>query len=193
MDLWLVSHHSTNQPINLLRMTSIRLITQPTPALLDGLCQLLIDSVNGGASVGFLAPLSHDKALHYWQGVFAALGPDLVLWVAENDEQVLGSVQLSLCQKENGQHRAEVQKLFVYSSARGGGIASKLMQTLEAYSIQVNRSLLVLDTEAGSNAEKLYRRLQYQRVGEIPNYAKSSGGTLRATAYYYKLLAKHQA
>ncbi|MCW1970992.1 MAG: GNAT family N-acetyltransferase [Anaerolineae bacterium] len=170
-------------------MTNIHRIAQPTPALVDGLCQVLIDSVNGGASVGFLAPLSHDKALHYWQGVFAALGPDLVLWVAEDDEQVLGAVQLSLCQKENGQHRAEVQKLFVHRQARGSGIASRLMQTLEDYAKQERRSLLVLDTDAGSNAEKLYQKLGYLRIGEIPQYALSPDGTLHGTAYYYKILA----
>ena len=172
----------------------IRQITQANATLRNSLRDLLIDSVHGGASVGFPAPLSPNKADQYWDGVFAALAsdapsPNLVLWVAEQDGQVIGSVQLSLCQKENGQHRAEVQKLFVHRQARGGGIASQLMQTLEQYAKKQGRSLLVLDTDAGSNAEKLYQKLGYQRIGEIPQYALSPDGTLHATAYYYKILA----
>lgn len=155
---------------------------------IEQLSELLQDVVDGGASVGFLAPLSLTEATEYWQTVMASLGEGLALWVALQQGRVVGAVQLSLCLKNNGLHRAEVQKLFVLRTQRGRGIAQKLMTQLEAFALRHERTLLVLDTEAGSAAESLYQRLGWLRVGEIPNYAKSPAGALRATALYYKLL-----
>lgn len=154
----------------------------------ESLSRLLIDCVAGGASVGFLAPLPPATAATYWNKVAADLGPGLALWVAESEGTVVGSVQLSLCLKENGCHRAEVQKLFVHSAFRGQGIASRLMAAVESFAREQGRSLLVLDTQAGSHAETVYRHLGWTRLGEIPNYARSPDGTLHATAYYFKEL-----
>lgn len=156
--------------------------------LAPGLRELLIDSVDGGASVGFLAPLGAAEADRYWQGVAAELGTGLWLWIAHADDQVLGSVQLAPCGKANGRHRAEVQKLMVHSRLRGRGLARQLMQAAEQAARADARSLLVLDTQAGSNAETVYQRLGWQRAGEIPGYAAQPDGQLRATAYYYKML-----
>ena len=169
-------------------MLSIRRISAFDHSLSDGLVNLLIDSVDGGASVGFLSPLSPVTAARYWQGVFSSLGDGLVLWVAEQDGEIVGSVQLALCQKENGMHRAEVQKLLVLSSARRRGIASALMAELETFARADKRTLLVLDTLVGSPAEVVYQRLHWQRAGEIPGYAASPDGALHATAYYFKLI-----
>lgn len=167
-------------------MLSIRRISASDHSLNDGLVRLLIDSVDGGASVGFLSPLSPATAARYWQGVFSALGDGLVLWIAEKEGEVVGSVQLALCQKENGIHRAEVQKLLVLSSARRRGIAAALMAELEDFARADKRTLLVLDTLVGSPAEVVYQRLHWQRAGEIPGYAASPDGALHATAYYFK-------
>lgn len=166
----------------------IRRIAPGDPVDTDGLCALLVDAVSGGASVGFLAPLDHARARHYWSGVLADLGPALGLWVAEIDGRVVGSVQFTASTRENGRHRAEVQKLFVLRCHRGRGIATRLMAALEAAARQDARTLLVLDTEAGSGAEAFYVRHGWQRVGEIPDYAADPAGALHPTALYYKRL-----
>jgi acetyltransferase len=116
------------------------------------------------------------------------LGDSLLLWVVESNGQVVGSVQLALCEKENGRHRAEVQKLFVLRSARGLGISTSLMQAVEAAARSQRRSLLVLDTLLGSHAEKVYRHLGWQRAGEIPDFAAAPDGALFPTVYYFKRL-----
>ena len=165
---------------------SIRQVAAYDEAVVRGLCTLLIDAVHGGASVGFLAPLTDERACNYWTQVLGSLGPNLALWVAESDGAIVGSVQLSPCGKENGRHRADVQKLFVLSACRGNGIATALMRALEAHAVACDRTLLVLDTIAGSTAEAVYQHLGWQKVGEIPEYAAMPDGELRPTAYYFK-------
>lgn len=164
----------------------IRRIQSAETSVADGLCALLIDAVHDGASVGFLAPMTHAKALAYWQPVLAGLADGMVLWIAETDGQVVGTVQLALNGKENGRHRADVQKLLVLRSHRGQGIAALLMKAVDEFAAANGRNLLVLDTIAGSPAEFVYRRLGWQKVGEIPDYAAMPDGELRPTAYYYK-------
>jgi GNAT superfamily N-acetyltransferase len=158
------------------------------PAHAEGLAELLRDVVEGGASVGFLAPLEIARAQAYWQGVFAALGPHLMLWIAREAGRVVGSVQLAPSPRDNSRHRAEVQKLMVLSSHRGRGIASRLLATAEERARASGRTLLVLDTLAGSDAEPVYRHLGWQRAGEIPDYAATPWGDLQPTVYYYKKL-----
>jgi len=167
-------------------MPTIRRIEAAEPAVIDGLSTLLIDAVQDGASVGFLAPLSRETARHYWEQACGMLGNGLVLWIAESGGELVGTVQLSLCQKENGRHRADVQKLLVLRAHRGNGIATALMQAVDAYAAAHGRLLLVLDTIAGSPAESVYRHLGWHKVGEIPGYAAMPDGKLCATAYYYK-------
>lgn len=166
----------------------IRNVLVPTASLRDGLYGLLAETVEGGASVGFLAPVRRETAEKYWKGVFDALGSGRMLWVAEEGGSVVGSVQLELCAKENGLHRAEVQKLFVLRSHRGRGIARRLMDELEAFARSQGRSLLVLDTLAGSHAEAVYGKLGWQRAGQIPGYAADPWGKLFPTVYFYKEL-----
>lgn len=168
---------------------SVRQIVAPGEAPLEGLAAVLIDSVHGGASVGFLAPLTPEAALGYWGQVTAALRGPIRLWVAEDEGRVVGSVQLALCEKPNGTHRAEVQKLLVHTEARGKGVASQLMAAIDRFAAANGRTLLYLDTEAGSAAEGVYRHLGWQKTGEIPNYATSPDGAPCATAIYYRLVA----
>jgi len=165
---------------------TIRRIESAEPPVIAGLCALLIDAVHDGASVGFLAPMSSEKALAYWRPVLAELRGSMVLWIAESGGEVVGTVQLALNGKENGRHRADVQKLLVLRVHRGRGIAAMLMQAVDDYAAANGRTLLVLDTIAGSPAEFVYRRLGWQKVGEIPDYAAMPDGELRPTAYYYK-------
>lgn len=164
---------------------------------LPALCDLLTDSVHHGATLGFLAPMSRYAALDYWHGVFAKLGQHQSLWIAcegRGDEhgdrpaQLQGAAQLSLCPQANAHHRGEVQGLMVHSGARGRGIASQLMTSIECAALQQGRTLLVLDTPAGSQAEAVYAHLGWQRAGEIPDYASCAEGRLHSTARYYKRL-----
>ncbi len=164
---------------------------------LPALCDLLTDNVHQGATLGFLAPLSRYAALDYWHGIFARLGPHLSLWIAcegggEDGDgrppQLQGLAQLSLCPQANAHHRGEVQGLMVHSRARGRGIASQLMHSLECAALQQGRTLLVLDTPAGSQAEAVYVHLGWQRAGEIPDYDSCADGRLHSTARYYKRL-----
>lgn len=157
----------------------------------QGLIALLIDAVANGASVGFMADIDAQQADGYFDEVSRALGSGaLAIWVAEEDGNLLGSVQLSLCLKPNGLNRGEVQKLLVLSSARRRGIARLLMQQLEAHAEQLQRGLLYLDTEAGSDAENLYRTLGYTCIGGLPDYACGPDGQYRANAIYYKTLSR---
>ncbi len=154
----------------------------------EALCTLLADAVEGGASVGFLLPLSLSLVADYWRSVAAALDGGLVLLVAEEAGRIVGSLQLAPCAKENGAHRAEIQKLFVLRSARGRGVATRLIQAAEQLAADAGRTLLVLDTQEGSKAAALYAHLGWQKAGVIPGYAASPDGGLHATAYFYKHL-----
>lgn len=163
------------------------------PAALDArasqLCALLIDCVRNGSSVGFLASLDVAEAAAYWRGVHAAMCEGArLLFVAEEDGVVLGTVQLDLCLRANGVNRAEIQKLIVHSQARRRGIAALLMDAVERESRAHERGLLYLDTEAGSGAEAFYKTQGFHCIGGLPEYACSPDGVWRANAIYYKSL-----
>lgn len=156
---------------------------------LPQLTELLQDIVNGGASVGFIPPLTFERAEAYWLKTIEEVAEgERLLLVASEDGEVAGIVQLALATKENGLHRAEVQKLLVHTRFRGRGIARALMSAVEVAAQRAGRTLLVLDTEQGSVAEGLYERCGYTRSGVIPNFALSAGGGLITTVVFYKLL-----
>ena len=157
------------------------------PALIE----ILRDAVDSGASVGFLPPLRTETASAYWRGVFAGLDKAaLVLLVARRpaDGAIVGTAQLEPSAKENGRHRAEVAKLLVHRRARRRGVGAELMRAAEEAARAAGRTLLVLDTATGSDAERLYQRLGWTRVGVIPDYALWPDGRPCATTYYYKRL-----
>jgi nicotinamidase-related amidase/GNAT superfamily N-acetyltransferase len=153
------------------------------------LSALLIDTVAHDGSVGFLTPLSPASARQYWQRVAQSLDSGLSLWVAEQEGQIVGTVQLEACQRPNGLHRAELQKLMVHSTHRRRGIGSALLAHAERFAADAGLSLLVLDTQQGSVAESLYQHHGWRRAGTIPDYAMTPRGELRGTVHYYKLLA----
>jgi acetyltransferase len=154
-----------------------------------GLVDLLIDAVCHGASLGFLQGLTTTESSAYWCEVRAAMQTEArLLWLAEMDGRIVGSVQLDLCRKKNGVNRAEIQKLLVSSAMRRQGIAHALMQEVEAAALRLQRGLLYLDTEAGSDAEPFYRACGYTHAGGLPEYACSPTGEWRANAIYYKTL-----
>lgn len=170
-------------------MPVVRRVVDPATAPTRGLATLLIDAVESGASVGFLSSLTADDATSYWREAAADIGTRLHLWVAEDGDRVVGSVQIAVCEKPNGRHRAELQKLLVARTHRGQGLATALMNAAERYAADLGLRLLVLDTHAGSPAEAVYRHRGWIKVGEVPEYAGLPNGDLIATAYYYKILA----
>jgi len=151
---------------------------------------VLTDSVDGGASVGFLPPLDPAEAARYWQGVETAIENGArLLWVArEANGGITGTVQLDLETRPNGRHRAEVMKLMVLGLHRRRGIGRALMRAAEEEAGRLGRTTLVLDTRAGDPSEQLYRSMGWTQAGVIPRYARSAGGALDATAFYWKLL-----
>jgi GNAT superfamily N-acetyltransferase len=155
------------------------------------LAGLLRNAVDGGASVGFLPPLSEDEAAAYWRGVVSAVqtGSRLLVVARDEDGGVVGSAQLDLALMPNGRHRAEVQKVMVHTKARRQGIGRALMQAVEEHARRLGRTTLVLDTRQGDPSERLYAAVGYRCAGAIPEYARSASGALDASAFYYKLLA----
>lgn len=149
------------------------------------LTNLLIQVVEDGASIGFLPPLSQINAQRYWETVIQT---DIILFVARMNKHIVGSVQIHLCSKENGLHRAEIAKLMVHPAYRRKGIARLLMEKAHSVAIEQGRTLLVLDTRNGDPSNVLYTSLGYTLVGCIPNYAKSQNGQLDGTNIYYKEL-----
>lgn len=159
----------------------------------EDLITLLIDAVRHGASVGFMDDLDLPQASRYFNEVHTQLEQgSLLLWVLVEDQRVLASVQLALCQKSNGLNRAEVQKLLVLNEVRRRGLGQVLIHALEQGARQQKRGLLHLDTEAGSPAENFYSALGYTRVGELPNYCQSPDGHYSPTAIYFKTLSEPQ-
>ena len=153
------------------------------------LSAVLIDCVEGGASVSFMAPLSRDKADTFWRSVADGVAAgERALVVAEDRStgEVLGTVQIVLRQPDNQPHRADVAKMLVRRRARRRGIATALLHTAEGAAREAGKNLLVLDTVTGSDAERLYARLGWQRVGVIPNYALWPQGGYCDTTIFYK-------
>jgi acetyltransferase len=168
-----------------------QLSSEQATAQIEKLIAVLQDSVDGGASVGFLPPLDHESACEYWEGVISSMASGSRLLFVATDEgtnRIAGTIQLELAGKANGRHRAEVQKLMVHRDFRRRGIAQMLMDSLESTARQVGRSLLVLDTRQGDSAEQLYLKMDYICAGVIPQYALSSDGHLHSTVFFYKIL-----
>jgi GNAT superfamily N-acetyltransferase len=166
----------------------VRRLDTVTEPQLQSLAGLLIDAVDGGASVSFMHPLPVPRAMAFWQGVADGVaGGERALFVAEDAEGIVGTVQLILAQPDNQPHRADVAKMLVHRRARRQGLGAALMQAAEDAARACGKTLLVLDT-ASDDAERLYARQGWQRVGVIPGYALLPNGEPCDTAYFYKVL-----
>lgn len=158
-------------------------------AHIDGLTDLLIDCVEGGASVSFMHPLSRDRAVAFWRGVAQSVAAgERALMVAEDACGVCGTVQLVLEQPENQPHRADLAKMLVHRRARRQGLGAALMRAAEETARECGKTLLVLDTVTGGDGERLYQRLGWRRVGVIPAYALFPRGGLCSTTVFYRNL-----
>jgi len=156
---------------------------------IQGLSDVLIDCVEGGASVSFMLPMSRGKADAFWRtiGNSAARGERVVLAAEDDAGAIVGTVQVILAQPENQPHRGDLAKMLVHRRARRRGIGAALLAAAERTALSAGKTLLVLDTASG-DAERLYVRQGWQRCGEIPNYALWPDGTPCATTIYFKFL-----
>lgn len=151
------------------------------------LADVLMDCVEGGASVSFMQPLTRERALAFWQRVGADVAEGKrALMVAEDAQGICGTVQLVFDLPENQPHRADLAKMLVHRRARRQGLGELLMRTAEVAARESGKTLLVLDCVTGGDAERLYHRLGWVRVGDIPDFALYPEGGLCSTTYYYR-------
>lgn len=165
---------------------TVREITRLQPVEIADLCEVLIACVDGGASLGFHAPLSQDVARTWWERLPR---PGVTLLVAEVDGRIGGTVQLHAAESANGAHRVEVAKLLVQPAWRRRGVASALMIAAEEAAKRESKRLIVLDTREGDPSNLLYASVGYAQGGRIPDWARDASGELTATIVWYKQLA----
>ncbi|HDR9255782.1 TPA: GNAT family N-acetyltransferase [Burkholderia vietnamiensis] len=156
----------------------------------DALADVLIDCVEGGASVSFMLPIARATAVAFWKQVAegVARGERILLVAEDAAARIVGTVQIVTAQAENQPHRADVAKMLVSRRARRQGIAAKLLAAADHAAREAGKTVLVLDTVTGGDAERLYERAGWQRVGVVPNYALMPDGTPCATTYFHKQL-----
>ncbi|TCT05307.1 GNAT family N-acetyltransferase [Paralcaligenes ureilyticus] len=156
----------------------------------DALSDVLIDCVEGGASVSFMLPLPREKAVAFWRSVAEGVARnERVLLIAEDHAgEVLGTVQMIVSQPDNQPHRADIAKMLVHRKARRRGIARRLMDAIDDVAREEGKTVLVLDTVTGGDAERLYQRAGWLRAGTVPKYALMPDGGFCATTFYYKHL-----
>lgn len=161
-------------------------------ARIDEIAAILVDAVAHGASVNFLAGFGMADARTFWRGQLPGIASgERRLLVADDGGALLGTVVLALAQQPNGQHRAEIGKMLVLSSARRRGLGRRLLSAAESLALDCGRTLLLLDTESGSSGELLYRSGGWTEVGRVPGHAFTPDGRLAETTVFYKALGPH--
>jgi len=169
---------------------SIRRVQALGEVEVAGLADVLVDCVAGGASVSFMPPLTPERARGFWRGVGERVAAGArALLVAEDADGICGAVQLVLDLPENQPHRADLTKMLVHRRARRRGLGAALMRAAEATARGAGRTLLVLDAVTGGDGARLYERLGWVRVGDIPDYALFPDGRPCSTTVYYRRLA----
>lgn len=173
---------SATSPVTVCRLHSVG------ESQLEQLARLLVDCVEGGASVSFMLPLTLERARGFWQQVADdVLRGQRVLLVAKEADEIVGTVQLALDVPENQPHRADVAKMLVLRRMRRRGVGALLMREVEMAALELGKTLLVLDTSS-EEAERLYRRLGWQPFGTVPGYALWPGGGRCAAHFFYREL-----
>lgn len=164
-----------------------QLSAQEATPYLDGLAEILIDCVEGGASVHFMPPLSLSTAIAFFEKTIEDVRQgNRLLLAAFAGSKLIGTVQVVIGMPPNQPHRAEIAKLLVHRSARHQGVGALLMEQAERVSRLNGKTLLVLDTATGESAERLYLRLGWIKAGTIPNFALLPNGALCATTIFWK-------
>jgi GNAT superfamily N-acetyltransferase len=165
-----------------------RLPTVDEPQI-QALADVLIDCVDGGASVSFMSPLTRDRAVAFWRRVAGGVGNgERALLVAEDGDGICGTVQLIFDLPENQPHRADLAKMLVHRRARRQGLGERLLEAAEQTARDCGKTLLVLDAVTGGDAARMYARHGWQRVGDIPEYALFPNGGFCSTTVFYKKL-----
>jgi mannose-6-phosphate isomerase-like protein (cupin superfamily)/GNAT superfamily N-acetyltransferase len=166
---------------------SVKRLQSVSASQLGELASLLMDCVEGGASVSFMQPLERERALAFWSSVASAVASgERALLVAEDSLGICGTAQLVLSLPQNQPHRADVSKVLVHRRARRQGLGAALMRAAEATARECGRDLLVLDTVTGGDAQRLYERLGWVRVGDVPRFALMPTGEFCSTTFYYR-------
>lgn len=166
---------------------SVRRLQAISPTQLDELASVLKDCVDGGASVGFMLSLERDAALAFWSSVASAVDRgERALLVVEDALGICATAQLILKLPQNQPHRADLAKVLVHRRARRQGLGAALVRAAEATARDCGKDLLVLDTVTGGEAQRVYERLGWMRVGDIPRYARMPTGEYCSTTYYYR-------
>jgi GNAT superfamily N-acetyltransferase len=154
---------------------------------IGALADVLVDCVDGGASVSFMAGFSKNEAESFFEKALDGVARgERILLAAFDDSLLVGTVQVITATPPNQPHRADIAKLLVRRSARGQGVATRLMESAEAASREAGKTLLVLDTVTGGQAEKLYLRMGWTKAGIIPNYALVPDGRPCDTTVFWK-------
>jgi ribosomal protein S18 acetylase RimI-like enzyme len=152
------------------------------------LCEILIDAVDQGASVGFLSPVDLTVAGAFWRRIESAVADSRsILLVASLADEIVGTVEIDMDTLPNSPHRATIHKLLVHSAARRRGVGETLMREAEHVASEAGRWLLTLDT-ATPEARRLYERMGWRLSGVIPDYALNPDGSLTDTWVYWKRL-----
>lgn len=168
-------------------MWSVRRLNTVSEADLQQLARVLIDCVEGGASVGFMHPLELQRANVFWRHVADEVAAgQRALIVAEDSGGICGTVQLVLAQPDNQPHRADLAKMLVHRRARRHGLGAALVRAAETTARGCGKTVLVLDAVTGGEAARLYERLGWRRVGDIPRYALMPDGTFCSTTVFYR-------
>ncbi|MBB3020193.1 GNAT superfamily N-acetyltransferase [Microvirga lupini] len=173
-------------------VTTRPLSPQEAREQIGALSAVLIDCVEGGASVSFMSPLTQERADAFWQGVAEAVAAgERILLVAQDPSSgmIVGTVQVILKQPENQPHRADIAKMLVHSRARRQGVGAALMRAAEEAAAKAGKTVLVLDTVTGGDAERLYERVGWVKSGIIPNYALWPKGGFCDTTVFYKQIS----
>src|SRR5690242_16923131 len=181
--------HARAREMTMSNAVRIRCLSSIGEREIQGLSDVLIDCVEGGASVSFMLPMSRAKAEAFWRNVSASVarGERIVVAAEDADGRIVGTAQVILAQPENQPHRGDLAKMLVHRRARRQGIGAALLAAAERSALDAGKTLLVLDT-ASDDAERLYARQGWQRCGEVPNYALLPDGTPCATTFFFKAL-----
>jgi ribosomal protein S18 acetylase RimI-like enzyme len=154
------------------------------------LAGLHLDALRAGMALGVLDTLGRGALERSYRELVAALDErKRVVIVAEEEADVLAMAQLVFSGATNADHRAEVQRVAVGSSARGRGIGRQLMVEVEAVARERGITLLWLTTHDGTDACGFYEALGYTKLGVMPNYSRRPDGALWPGAFYFKELA----
>ncbi len=182
------SNKALGRPASPASAVLIQRLHEVSTAQCEQLADVLLDCVQGGASVGFMLPLARSRALDFWRGVATGVAQQQrVLLVAHDAHGIAGTVQLVLDQPDNQPHRADLVKMLVHRRLRCRGVGGRLMAAAEAEARACGKTLLVLDT-ASAEASRIYLRQGWEPCGVIPGYALMPDGTPCATTYFYRAL-----